>query len=141
MAPREAACTRVGRLCPSGGAALRRGRFKLAREHNLRTDSRCAGAFPALSALASAPYKCISVNASPAAAGSSAGATERGLAWPIGAAAYASHFPPATADPAAKFSRPGPSRRGRRFPGLSAPAGPTARMSAWVSGKQAEQDE
>jgi len=90
--------SRARRLCPSGGAQL-------------RTKPRRAGAFPALSALASAPFQCISVTAaSPAAASSSADAAERGLAWPIGAAPYASLFPPAIADPAAKFSRPGPSK-------------------------------
>jgi hypothetical protein len=92
--------------------------------YNLRTKLRRAGAFPALSALASAPFQCISVNAaSPAAAGSSADAAERGLAWPIGAAARAAsqselwvpprklfHPPPPRAAPPApgvpRFSRP-----------------------------------
>ena len=115
---------RAGRLCPSGGAALPRGRFRLARAHNLRTKSRRTGAFTSLSVLASDPFQCISVNAtSPAAAGSSADAAERGLAWPIGAAARAAsqselwvpprklfHPPPPRAAPPApgvpRFSRP-----------------------------------
>ena len=121
---RPASGSRARRLCPSGGAALPRGRFRLTRTHNLRTKPRRAGAFPALSALASAPFQCISVNAaSPAAAGSSADAAERGLAWPIGAAARAAsqselwvpprklfHPPPPRAAPPApgvpRFSRP-----------------------------------
>ena len=64
-----------------------------------------------------------------AAAGGSAGAGERGLAEPIGATVSAPHFPPATGDPAAHFSRPGPSRRKRLFAGLVTLPGPTA--STW----------
>ena len=105
----------------------RRTGFRLARTHNFEAKSRCAGAFPALSAPASASFPvhfracCL-----PAADGGSAGAAERGLAWPIGAASSAPHFPPATADPAAQFSRPGHSRRGRRIAGLRPLAGLTA---------------
>ena len=43
-----------------------------------------------------------------------------------GAVVSAPQFSPATAHPAARFSRPGPSRRGRRCPGLRALAAPTA---------------
>jgi len=61
-----------------------------------------------------------------AAAGGYAGAARLGLAWPIGAASSAPHFPPATADPAAHFSCAGPSRGVRRCRGLCALSGPTA---------------
>jgi hypothetical protein len=103
--------------------ALRRGD----RVHNLRTKSGRAGAFPARPDPARGPSLAFREDCLAAAAGSSAG--ERGLAGPIGATVSAPHFPSATADPAAHFSRPGPSRRERLFPGLVTLAGPTA--STW----------